>query len=58
MALIYPKTDEFSKCLEPFEFNEDRTPKLTLWVVPFDLDKDEFLLPVQPPVFDILEKEP
>lgn len=58
MALIYPKTDEFSKCLEPFEFNEDRTPKLTLWVVPFDLDKDELLLPVQPPVFDILEKEP
>lgn len=54
MALIYPKTDEFSECLGPFDFDKG----LILWVVPFDLDKDEFLLPVQPPVFDILEKEP
>lgn len=36
MALIYPRTAQFSEPLPPFEFNH----KLKLWVLPFDLDED------------------
>jgi 5-methylcytosine-specific restriction enzyme subunit McrC len=32
MALIYPKTDEFNKRLEPFYFDESDEKKLTLWL--------------------------
>ena len=36
MALIYPRTAQFSEPLPPFDFS----PELRLWVLPFDLDKD------------------
>lgn len=36
MALIYPRTAQFSKPLPPFDFSSE----LRLWVLPFDLDKD------------------
>lgn len=36
MALIYPRTAQFSRPLPPFDFS----PELRLWVLPFDLDKD------------------
>lgn len=35
MALIYPRTAQFSEPLPPFDFS----PELRLWVLPFDLDK-------------------
>ena len=41
MALIYPKTDDFEVPLNQFYF--DKNKNLTLWVVPFDLDSDEFI---------------
>jgi 5-methylcytosine-specific restriction enzyme subunit McrC len=48
MALIYPQTDKFNKCLEPFYFDEqnDNREKLTLWVIPFDLEQDKLLLEI------------
>lgn len=36
MALIYPRTAQFSEPLPPFDFSSE----LRLWVLPFDLDKD------------------
>ena len=39
LFLIYPQTKSFSKALPPFRFAEG----LTLWVVPFDLDRDILL---------------
>lgn len=36
LFLIYPQTKSFSEALPPFRFAEG----LTLWVVPFDLDRD------------------
>lgn len=42
LVLIYPRSDKFTSPIEaPFEFGE----ALRLWVVPFDLDEDELLLP-------------
>ena len=34
MALIYPRTEQFTQPLKPFHFDE----RLSLWVLPFDLD--------------------
>jgi 5-methylcytosine-specific restriction enzyme subunit McrC len=51
LFLIYPKTDKFDNYLKPFDFNENKTSKLTLWTVPFDLGNDELLLPTD---FDFL----
>ena len=39
MALIYPRTAQFSEPLPPFDFS----PELRLWVLPFDLDEDLLL---------------
>jgi 5-methylcytosine-specific restriction enzyme subunit McrC len=39
LALIYPRTAQFSQPLPPFDFN----PELRLWVLPFDLDEDVLL---------------
>lgn len=36
MMLIYPRTEEFSDVLPPFDFSQN----LRLWVVPFDLEND------------------
>jgi 5-methylcytosine-specific restriction enzyme subunit McrC len=36
LLLIYPQTKSFTRALQPFSFSE----RLTLWVVPFDLDGD------------------
>lgn len=41
MMLIYPKTAAFAEPLPVFDYGND----LTLWVVPFDLDKEELALP-------------
>ena len=40
LALIYPRTSQFSQPLPVFEFS----PELKLWVLPFDLDEDELLI--------------
>lgn len=39
LALIYPRTTQFSQPLPPFDFS----PELKLWVLPFDLDEDVLL---------------
>ena len=39
LILIYPCSDVFPAALEPFHFSG----KLTMWVIPFDLDKDRLL---------------
>lgn len=39
LALIYPRTAQFSQPLRPFDFSD----QLRLWVLPFDLDEDELL---------------
>ena len=36
LLLIYPQTESFAGALPPFSFSDG----LTLWVVPFDLDRD------------------
>jgi 5-methylcytosine-specific restriction enzyme subunit McrC len=41
MALIYPKTEEFSEALPVFNYSE----KLRLWVLPFDLENKNLCLP-------------
>jgi 5-methylcytosine-specific restriction enzyme subunit McrC len=41
MILIYPKTENFSETMQPFEFSE----KLRLWVTPFDLENDRMHSP-------------
>jgi 5-methylcytosine-specific restriction enzyme subunit McrC len=41
MLLIYPKTVQFETILPPFHFDE----KLTVWAVPFCLERDELLCP-------------
>ncbi len=41
MLLIYPKTADFPELLPAFDFS----PKLKLWVVPFDLDTDRMAWP-------------
>jgi 5-methylcytosine-specific restriction enzyme subunit McrC len=41
MILIYPKTENFSETMQPFEFSE----KLRLWVTPFDLENDRMHWP-------------
>ena len=41
MLLIYPRTDNFSSVLPPFYFSDT----LRLWVVPFDLEKDQMYCP-------------
>ena len=43
LVLIYPKTDTFEKALPVFSFNEN----LRLWVLPFDLEAKELLLPIE-----------
>jgi 5-methylcytosine-specific restriction enzyme subunit McrC len=40
MLLIYPKTSQFQHILPPFHFDH----QLTLWAVPFCLERDELLL--------------
>ncbi len=40
MLLIYPKTAQFQHMLPPFHFDH----QLTLWAVPFCLERDELLL--------------
>lgn len=42
MMLIYPKTAAFAKPLPVFDYGND----LRLWVVPFDLDEEELVLPL------------
>lgn len=42
MMLIYPKTAAFTKPLPVFDYGND----LRLWVVPFDLDKEELVFPL------------
>ena len=42
LVLIYPKTNEFSAPLAPFEFPAQQK-KLTLWVVPFCLEKKQLI---------------
>lgn len=42
MMLIYPKTAAFTKPLPVFDYGND----LSLWVVPFDLDKEELVFPL------------
>lgn len=41
MLLIYPKTSQFETMLAPFHFDD----KLTVWAVPFCLERDELLCP-------------
>lgn len=41
LILIYPKTENFSEAMQPFEFSE----KLRLWVTPFDLENDRMHWP-------------
>lgn len=41
LFLVFPKSDRFTRCLEPF----DLSASLRLWVVPFDLETDELGLP-------------
>lgn len=43
MILIYPKTENFYMALPPFYFS----PKLRLWVTPFDLNDDIMLWPFE-----------
>lgn len=40
LALIYPKTEQFTHALPPFDFGGG----LRLWVLPFDLDNDDYAL--------------
>ena len=42
MMLIYPKTASFTEPLPVFDYGHD----LKLWVVPFDLNKEELALPL------------
>lgn len=42
MFLIYPRTQYFNRHLPPFELSAT----LRLWVVPFDLERDEIGLPI------------
>ena len=42
LVLIYPKTNEFSAPLAPFEFPAQQK-ELTLWVVPFCLEKKQLI---------------
>jgi 5-methylcytosine-specific restriction enzyme subunit McrC len=39
MALIYPKTKQFSRALPPFEFSKE----LKLWAIAFDIEKGTFV---------------
>ena len=41
LLLIYPKTDTFFEALPPFHFDH----QLTVWAVPFCLERDALLLP-------------
>lgn len=43
MVLIYPRTERFSQPLEHYRF--DNGGNLTLWVLPFDLQKQRLVLP-------------
>jgi len=43
MLLIYPRTENFTDVLPPFDFS----PDLRLWVVPFDLESDEMYWPAE-----------
>ncbi len=43
MLLIYPRTENFSDALLPFDFS----PDLRLWVVPFDLKNDKMHWPIE-----------
>jgi 5-methylcytosine-specific restriction enzyme subunit McrC len=42
MLLIYPKTEKFTTALPAFHFSDE----LSLWVVPFDLEKGTLLPPI------------
>lgn len=43
--LIYPKNKAFNKCLGPLLFEE--SPKLSLYIVPFDFEKNDLVLGVK-----------
>ncbi len=45
VILIYPKSDTFTKPLEPFFFQTTPAGKARLLVLPFDLDKDALIQP-------------
>ena len=40
--MIYPKNKEFNKCLGPLIF--EKSPELTLYIVPFDFEKNDLVL--------------
>lgn len=60
LILIYPKTAQFDKPLECFEFNNsiDNKLKLTLWVLPFCLTGEKLILPDSHVLMDVIDCSP
>lgn len=54
LILIYPKSDFFSKIVEPFHFSD----QLTLWVIPFDLIEDQFVDIKNSPLYFLTTDQP
>lgn len=53
LILIYPAWESFKQPLPPFKF-KDTDEKAVLWVLPFDLDNDELIIPTEPDSLSLL----
>lgn len=54
LILVYPSTPDFNRPLDRFEFPS--SPRLRLWVLPFDIQSRRLVVPPQAPFADVFSE--